>query len=390
MFRNKITTFKLLISFLLGISTALLVFSRAYADPVITGTSGTFTHGGTITISGSSFGTKSPATPLVWDNASGTNLLDKWDRALPSQAGSTYNIQYRSSPYRNVTAPHNHVGKMIVGGHTQSGYSPWNSLAGPNVMFGKNYPSGTENFYVSFYYRLDPLWPPNNGESVSDPNHKLAFFSGLTGCSLDTIEYLEYRPTPENLIAKYKYDYMGCSSGYEAPSATEPWDWIKIETLGMNINNDSTGKLYVWTNNVNQYQQENCDVYRYDEDSIKSICIGYYWTRCNTCNPVLGSNDAFRYFTDIYIDITSARVILANNQQYNNATIVEPQIPSAWSDNGTSASITATVNLGRLSGPTVYLFIFDSSNNHNSVGYPILIGGGGGGETVPIPPYLHP
>jgi hypothetical protein len=40
--------------------------------------------------------------------------------------------------------------------------------------------------------------------------------------------------------------------------------------------------------------------------------------------------------------------MLANASDYDLATLIEPQIPSAWSD----TSITVTMNLGRLAPPS--------------------------------------
>ena len=93
------------------------------------------------------------------------------------------------------------------------------------------------------------------------------------------------------------------------------------------------------------------------------------------------NNDAFRYFDDIYIDTTFARIILANNSNYDDATVIEPQIPSAWNN----TSITCVVNLGKLpENGTAYLFVFDAGNNHNPIGYPVTIGNAAG--SVPNQP----
>jgi hypothetical protein len=70
------------------------------------------------------------------------------------------------------------------------------------------------------------------------------------------------------------------------------------------------------------------------------------------------------------VDITWSRVVLADSADYDAASVVEPQIPSAWSD----ASITARANLGRLSCPgTAYLFVFDAGGARNAEGFPIEI-----------------
>ena len=80
--------------------------------------------------------------------------------------------------------------------------------------------------------------------------------------------------------------------------------------------------------------------------------------------------DAFRYFDDLYVDTTWSRVVLADSADYSAASVVEPQIPSAWSD----ASITAQANLGRLTCPaTAYLFVFDASGSRNAEGFPVEI-----------------
>ena len=87
-------------------------------------------------------------------------------------------------------------------------------------------------------------------------------------------------------------------------------------------------------------------------------------------------DDAWRLFDDIYIDNSLARVIITDNAVYDNGTIHEPQIPISWSNN----KITCTINFGRLpdQGPK-YLFVFDSDNNHNPVGFAI-------GEDIPGKP----
>ena len=50
--------------------------------------------------------------------------------------------------------------------------------------------------------------------------------------------------------------------------------------------------------------------------------------------------------------------MLANNATYTSATIIEPQIPTAWAD----GSITVTVNQGALPDGDAFLFVFDSEN----------------------------
>jgi len=123
--------------------------AQAQVVPLINSYSGTAAHGQNITITGNSFGIKNPAAPLAWDDCSGTSLSAIWDRVLPSQAGVAYNIAYHNNGFRNVSAPHNRTGKYISGGHAQAGYTNWDANAGPSVMVGKNYPTGTKTIFIS-------------------------------------------------------------------------------------------------------------------------------------------------------------------------------------------------------------------------------------------------
>src|SRR5690348_14890062 len=91
--------------------------SVATPAPTVTQAMGTFAHKGAVTITGSGFGTKPQAAPLVWDDASGTNVLDKWSGYWPTTAPtSSSNMQYMT-PIRGVNPPHNRVGKYLTGAH---------------------------------------------------------------------------------------------------------------------------------------------------------------------------------------------------------------------------------------------------------------------------------
>jgi hypothetical protein len=65
-------------------------------------------------------------------------------------------------------------------------------------------------------------------------------------------------------------------------------------------------------------------------------------------------------------------VVLADKPVLSQASIVEVQIPSAWSD----GSITAQVNLGKFTqGQAAYLFVVDASGNVSATGLPVTAGG---------------
>jgi len=83
------------------------------------------------------------------------------------------------------------------------------------------------------------------------------------------------------------------------------------------------------------------------------------------------STSNWRYFDDVYIDTTLARAVLADNPVLSQATIIETQVPTAWSD----GSITANVNLGKFTqGPTAYLIVVDASGTPSSAGTAVTAG----------------
>ena len=163
----------------------LTLSARLEAQPSVTSTSGSWTHKGTVTVSGSGFGTKPAAAPVIWDDASGGDILDKWDGAWPN-TNPTYNTSYRA-PQRGIALPHNNVTKYIAGGHGQN--------AGPdggyNVIFFKtrtiSYPAYT---YVSWYQRAADDWVFGG-----DNNYKTFAFSNGTGpYGMPNNWYLAYQP----------------------------------------------------------------------------------------------------------------------------------------------------------------------------------------------------
>ncbi len=336
----------------------------AEAAPAINSVSGTVAQGTTVNITGSGFGTKSPAAPLLWDDGESGILFDKWSEAWPDESSSVFNTAYRTSPFRTVTPPHNHNNtKFISGGHDPAGYSPFNQAAGPNVIIGKNI-SNPSKLYISYYHRFDPNWPTqNNNFHVSNFSSDNTFWGtgGFDGtyCGSDPFGYSQIG--------------SGCDMGYgcqqcdENPAAynfslSYLKTWHKEEQL---IKNTSGGFWDIYHDNVIRWDTSTCDPAPHP---INRVGLGGYWRKTAAED---GDSNAFMYWDDIYIDTAFSRIILANNPDYSQATIIEPQIPSAWSD----GSITAKVNLGKLpDSGTAYFFVFDADNNHNAVGYPVILG----------------
>ena len=316
-------------------------------SPSISSASGTWGHGGTVTITGSGFGAKSPAAPTVWDDCTGTNVLAKWDGAWPDTNGANYILNYRTISAANgrsiATGPHTRVSKYLCGCHTPS------SLDGADVAMWKTRTASLPMYlYLSYYYRMDPNW------DFGDPslrNQKMfAYASGSTPYA-QPYWYYEFRETwdtaTDNSAQWYSPYNPGWGSHYDA--LYSPFqNWMKIETE-IRFATDSSGYVKIWENGSPSVNKTGIAT-DLNSGTVRTAAIAGY------ANPY-GSTSQWRYFNDVYFDWTLARVLLGNQSTYNNCTIREAQIPTAWAD----GSITVKVNLGKLPNTgTAYLYVVNT------------------------------
>lgn len=395
-----------------------LSVSAAFAAPAISNVSGQASHKGVITISGSGFGTKSPAPPLWWDDGEGATVDNKTvlmtapiNHVVSSKAASsrvyrdampynltarpTANIAYRTAPYRSVPSPHSNSAKYIAGGHDSQGEC-LGGEPGQDVLLTVSNGTTTNSWYAHYYYRLDPLWPAT---SLNGANYKEGWWNPTTNsCSFGN---------------NANYDaVVSCGGGVYGDNRRHPGcndSWLAYSGIGALNYATCVGAINEtrsWVNPKNAWVAmekrliTSANYYRAYSDNVLgvssalvggctatgpwcSLTVGGFWREgfCGNSQDDLNDN-AFRYLDDIYIDTTLSRVMLCDNATYSSAKVCEPQIPSTW----TSNSVSSTVNLGKLSGNVAYLFVFDAGDNHNSAGYPITISGGGGGETPPSAP----
>jgi len=350
------------------------------AAPVVQQVSGTFDHKATVTVSGSAFGTKPVAAPLVWDDASGTNILNKWDGAWPNN-NPAYNTMYRA-PMRAVPLPHGHDTQYIAGAHGDSA----GATGGYNVIFYKNLPSVTFPYYiyVSWYERIDPAWVFGG-----DDNFKTFAYSVCCGpYQMPNNWYMNYGPPSfSSATASPQYQHNDDGGSLENPDenghngwwlwgANPTSRWLKVE-MAVKLTSQTDGYIKLWEDGVLK------DNYLGSTDkypgTARTIGIGGYARN-------YGQPNNWRYFADVYIDTSLARVVLANNQTLSKATIIEPQIPSSWAD----GSISFTVNLGKFTtGQTAYLFVFDATGTSNAIGFPVTAGGGAAAVAISPPSNLR-
>jgi hypothetical protein len=351
--------------------TITATYEEAGDGPSINSTSGTWSHGNSVTISGGGFGSKSTAAPVVWDDcSSGTYPTDAgWSGYWPNHGESSYYLHY-TTPIRGIGLPHGNISRYMAGCHgDDEGY--W---GGYNVMCWKtrtisSFPSYT---YASWYARADDNWVFNLG-NPPDNNFKCYDYSygGEPYCMNDSTHsnwYASYGPpNPSSTTSSVQWvinDDGGSMTNPDAndhnywwDSATNPMSgvWVKLEMAikFTDHNGDGgdpdNGYIKLWDNGALRIDYEG-PTDRYAGTSRVDAIGGYIRDS--------GNSNQWRYFADLYLDHTLSRVVLANASTLSNATIVEPQIPSSWG----SSSITVTVNEGKLTG-NVHVFVVDADGN---------------------------
>ena len=350
----------------------------AFAQPTISGASGTWTHKGSVTVSGLGFGTKPTAAPLVWDDASGTDIRNNWNGAWPDCAGNaTYNLNYKTPLQvgRGVELPHSRITKYIAGAHNPgTGFN-----CGYNVMFFKNRTITLPSYsYLTWYERTDGGW-----RFGDDDNFKtFAYASGTTPYEPDANWYIEYNPRPTSTTSGATWHINDVSGSMQTPdqngnswwwgAAINPMSgtWQKIE-LEIKHTNLTDGYIRQWENGVLKINYAGAT----DKmaGTMRTFGIGGY-------ARMYGFTSNWRYFADVYFDSTRARVILGNAATLAASTIREVQIPTAWSN----TSITLAANLGKFpDGQTVYLYVVDANGNANAAGFPVVLSASAPDTTPP-------
>lgn len=343
----------------------LSLLTPALAAPVVQQVSGSLDHNGSVTISGRGFGAKASATPLVWDNATGNSLSDKWNGAWPNLLPG-YNTKYYS-PMRGIDTPHPRDTRYIAGAHAAN----TGAYSGYAVMFFKivTVPQFPAYFYASWYQRVDDAWHfggDNNFKTFDysegrEPytNHEWYTAYGAQHPDSRTDTGIQWCINGQQLSNP---DANGHNAWFDKAVNPMAGKWSKVE-LAMKATDQKDGYVTIWENG---HQVLN---YAGPTDKFsgnqRTIAVGGY-------GRMQGYTQNWRYFDDVYVDTTLSRVVLADKPVLSDATIVENQIPSAWED----GTITATVNLGQFTqGQTAYLFVVDATGTASSTGYSVTAGG---------------
>jgi len=329
----------------LAIAILILAFTpmQALADPTISRTSGTFAHGLTVTITGTGFGTKNPAKPLVW--------ADFEQGLAPSKLGISTSWKQVQNMEWSTECPADAVGTKCAKASNSDGawtiaidYANWTN-EGQKVYI---YKIQRKNFLItnqSQNWKMWRMWPA--GSAGNYPNIYAAPSNGRV--------YVEK---------------IGQESGFWGGFRTGTTNWVNEELIFqassainvkdgvLNIRYDgrkkASGTVLTRSTSAPAYMKRNYVVHGVPANKSR-------W------NPNWTNNNRV-WVDDVYVDTTWARVILCNSENYSGCTKLAPQIPSAWS----AQSITITVNQGPIQDlANAYLYVIDANGNVNPFGFPI-------------------
>jgi hypothetical protein len=303
----------------------------------ITSATGVLTHGSTLTIAGTGFGTKTTAAPLKFDNFEagtpgenvtgwGTDVSEgygriKYSTAVSRGVGSVVSLFPFTPDYYNISLQVNGTFSVVY-------LDFWVYLDRIDT--------------VSRNWKMCRLW-------ASD--HNLS----CVHCRYDNrdagVDYLyDAGATPEEFLIEDEFDTI---SGEH--------EWLHVQFAHkQSAVNVADGALLSWENCQQRCNRQNV-VTRQHDRVFSMIRIGHYWA----CDLPYNSG-ANIYFDDVYVDTTFARVEIGNAATYAACTHREIQIPTAWS----STECAVALNRGSFATlPGLYLYVIDSDGVVNADGY---------------------
>lgn len=324
----------------------LMPFS-AQAAPSTPNIIGSVTHGQSVTLSGTGFGSKSTSAPLMWDPVDGMYTSTANTSVVPVGGANPWAAAgFDEAVHFKTTNPR---GKW-TSKYTNTG----SSSAFKAASLGGNRYDGLIVMYVSWWTYSNPTsCVPDNA------SNKYARFTDDASWEAKTgFVFFIWEPTLANIgpTGGNNGEYLStCFTG-----------WHRMEVTIDNAANPGPDIRLALDNAPHGTQPLPIEV-----DEV-GIIDGIYMMGFDGSNTDPQDQPTIDW-GEIYVDNTRARVEICNNAVKSSATHCEIQIPSAWS----TTSITATVNQGSFAdNSTAYLFVIDSSGASSATGQSITFGAG--------------
>jgi hypothetical protein len=331
----------------LAVAAALSVPAIAptsMAAPTVSSVSGTVGQGQTITISGSAFGTKPQANPVVYDDFEAGTVGGKVEgrSGVTGQWGTgdwSYNVTYSNTqPMQGSRVAHHSFGS---GTYNASLYVD---------------PQQTGSYYLDFWMRVVP-----KSQSLTRNFKPWRMYDNSDNTIANDVIFCD---SP---------GWVGLESGGGA-WVSRPRVWNQWEHYQIVVKVGSNGI-------ISQHRDGIADIERSGISAggnPTAIRIGHYWA-LDGADACVSNPGADIYTDNVYVDTSLARVALGDAPTYSASRNRAILRPTQWS----GSQITASVNTAKFaSGAQAYLFVIDSANAP-SPGFPVTIGQG---SVTPNPP----
>lgn len=317
----------------------------ALSAPAVSGVSGTLTSGQTVTVSGSGFGTKPQAAPLVWDDfeagvagrlvAGSSANVGVWDTG-----GGTESVTYTAS-------------RAYAG--SKSAYHDF--ISNYNASLAKN--GNYSRLYLDFWILTDYVdqktrnWKPWRLYGNND-QLQLDYVWLCNGQLMNRVD-----------------GSAGWSIGDWSGDDYTKNTWMHVQLVyAASTPNVADGTIRHFIDSQVHGQNSSSVMTRKSSAQFDQIRIGHYWAR-DAIDGCSSNGGARVYVDNVYVDTSWARVELGNASTYAASSKREIQVPTQWSD----GSVSVKLNTGTFaSGSTVYMYVTDASNN-TSAGIPVKLGG---------------
>jgi len=365
-----------LISAVLTVGT---LSSIAYATPAITSVSGSVTQGGTLTISGSNFGTKSPAQPYLWApmngnlNPSSLGVIKAWATTPTSE----FTYQGSCGPASGtgcaagIPANGSAANEWAIGIYSPSYYgsgNDWNSYGQKTYVYRKSKRNFAYTNNGSTNVKLIRMWGTSSAMFNNYPDFYWSVFNGRIG-----IEQV-----PQNSTNDYT---MPTATVAVAEGPVNSWYSEEYEIKSNSTATSADGDFRIAINGgadlvsfPNTQWESNTITLKTASgaggDGTMKILYPVHFLYENGGNWIPAVSGSQYFTADVYADTTWARVMIGNSPVFSSATDREIQIPTAWAN----GSVQVQVNINAFpAGQKMYLFVVDSNENA-SPGYAITAG----------------
>jgi hypothetical protein len=336
----------------------------AWGAPTITDATGTASHGSTITVTGTGFGTKGVAAPLKFDNfeggSVGTDVANGWYADGAANCGAPIHrpiystTVVRTNSTKSVQCRFDEASDPGCAGEDGAHYSSSFGIA--------NVPSpGLPVIYMDGWIYYSAASPESRNVKIirvhtafnGTPNLFVAFW-----CLNNSDGMIVGETSPNS--GKY---YDDCNM-HGCPFS-EPWHgtswwmgaWRHVQLyLVQSSPNTHDGTIKLWTDGVldpNATNWMNRTTSTYWNTAFFGNYVGHGTD--GVC-PQASTGNTFIYWDDAYVDTTLAHVEIGNASTYNACTQREIQLPTSWSN----TSIQFTANQGAFADfNNKYVYVVD-------------------------------